>query len=152
MGSQLGGHPAPQFGENQLGTAQVCQEQRTRSREGGFSLVEVMIAVVILTILTFTTALVLVPVGREHRSTRETSVANAAAQSILEELHATPFNEILTRYPDGQTIEITELQNGSVQVTYEDPTSDPLIVQVDLSWESRDLGPRSESYFTVRTE
>jgi len=128
------------------------KESRPKPVKSGFSLVEVMIAVVILTILTFTTALVLVPVGREHRSTRETSVANAAAQNILEELHATPFNEILTRYPDGQSIEINELQNGSVQVSYEDPTSDPLIVQIDLSWESRDLGPRSQTYFTVRTE
>ena len=120
--------------------------------EAGFSLIEITIAIVILTVLSFTTALVLVPVSREHRSARETDIANAAVRSVLESIHATPFNEILTNYPPDDVIDIAELENGQITVSYEDPTADPLVVQLDLTWDSDESGAMSRSFFTVRTE
>ena len=123
-----------------------------RERNGGFSLIEVTIAIVILAVLSFTTALVLVPVSREHRSARETDIANAAVRSVLESVHATPFNELLINYPNGNTIPITDLTNGQIAVSYADPTADPLIMQLDLSWDSPESGAMSRTFFTVRTE
>ena len=120
--------------------------------EAGFSLIEVTIAIVILTVLSFTTALVLVPVSREHRSAQETDIANAAVRSVLESVHATPFNELLGRYPNGDTIPITDLSSGQIAISYEDPAADPLVMQLDLTWESNQSGSMSRSFFTVRTE
>jgi len=115
-------------------------------------MIEITIAIVILAVLSFTTALVLVPVSREHRAARETDIANSAVRNILESIHATPFNEILARYPDGQVIDIAALPNGEIRVSYENPGADPLIVRLDLSWDSPEQGPTQRSFFTVRTE
>lgn len=118
----------------------------------GFSLLEVTIAIVILAVLSFTTALVLVPVSREHRAARETDIANSVVRSILEEVHATPFNEIIARYPQGNEIVIAALDAGLVRITYENPAADPLVMRIDLSWNSPEQGPMQRSFFTVRTE
>ena len=120
--------------------------------EAGFSLIEVTIAIVILAVLSVTTALVLVPVSREHRSAQETDIANAAVRSVLESVHATPFNELIGRYPDGGTIPITDLSNGQIAISYQDPAADPLIMQLDLTWDSDESGAMQRSFFTVRTE
>jgi prepilin-type N-terminal cleavage/methylation domain-containing protein len=125
---------------------------RADTARAGFSLIEVTIAIVILTVLSFTTVLVLVPVSKEHRGARETDIANTAVRNIIEAVHATPFNEILTRYPDGQVIAIGALPSGEVRVSYEDVEADPLIMRLDLSWDSPELGPTQRSFFTVRTE
>jgi len=130
-------------------------ERSPTPRQGpraGFSLIEVTIAIVILAALSFTTALVLVPVSREHRAARESDIANSAVRSILEEIHATPFNELLARYPDGEEIDIAGLEGGEIRVSYENPGSDPLVLRLDLSWDSPEQGPVERSFFTVRTE
>ncbi len=137
--------------EHPLGGDLLPHSGRSRV-QSGFSLLEVTIAIVILTVLSFTTALVLIPVSREHRSARETDVANASVRTILEEVHATPFNEILTRYPDGDQIAIVGLTNGLIAVSYENAAADPLVMRLDLSWDSPEQGPMQRSFFTVRTE
>jgi prepilin-type N-terminal cleavage/methylation domain-containing protein len=134
------------------GPGAAAPAPRRPVRRDGFSLIEVTIAIVILAVLSFTTALALVPVSREHRAARETDIANSAVRSILEEIHATPFNEILGRYPDGEVIGIAALENGEIRVSYENPGSNPLILRLDLSWESPEMGPTQRSFFTVRTE
>ena len=121
-------------------------------RSSGFSLVEVTIAIVVLTVLSFTTALVLVPVSREHRAAREMDLANASVRSVLESIHATPFSEIVTRYPNGTEWTVEDLPEGQIEISYEDPTADPLRVQLDLSWNSPDQGAMQRSFFTIRTE
>ena len=138
-----------------MSAAQPSMSEETkprRARDAGFSLIEVTIAIVILAVLSFTTALVLVPVSREHRSARETDIANAAVRSVLESVHATPFNELLITYPNGNTIPITNLTNGQIAVSYTDVNADPLIMQLDLSWDSAESGSMSRTFFTVRTE
>jgi len=112
----------------------------------------VTIAIVILTVLSLTTALVLVPVSREHRTARQTDVANSAVRNILESVHATPFNEIVNRYPDGGVIPIPALPGGQVTISYTDPTADPLYMQLDLSWNSPENGLMQKTFYTVRTE
>jgi len=98
------------------------------------------------------TALVLAPVAREHRSARESDNANAAVRDILEGMHATPFNEITTRYPQGAVLPIPDLTNGQIMISYQNPSSDPLVIQVDLRYDTPDSGQIQRTFFTVRTE
>lgn len=124
----------------------------SRPATAGFTLIEVTVAVAILAVLAFSTLLILVPVSREHRLTRESDVAVAVARNLLEQVYTVPFNDLLDRFPPGQVIPVAGLDGGQIQISYEDTTADPIVMQADLSWNSADYGPMARSFFTVRTE
>lgn len=130
----------------------VPEPRRDADPSEGFTLIEMIIAIAILTILAFSTVLVLVPVAREHRSARESDSANAAVRDVLEGMHATPFLEITTRYPEGIQIPIPDLPGGLITIDYQNANSDPLVIQVDLQYDTPDSGQISRTFFTVRTE
>lgn len=118
----------------------------------GFSLLELVIAVALLTSTALAATLVLVPVARETRLRREVGVASAAAKRVLEKIQAMPFNEIVTVYPQSYVEALPQLPAGSILVQYEDPAADPLRVQVQLSWDSGEIGAMQRTFSTVRTE
>ena len=124
----------------------------TRAGRGGFSLLEVVITIAILTSVCLATTLLLVPVARQSRIGRETETANLAANRVLERIQSTPFRDIISSYPQGSEQAVAELPNGKIKIIYEDPAADPLVIQADLSWESVELGPMSRTFNTVRTE
>jgi Tfp pilus assembly protein PilV len=120
--------------------------------EGGFSQLEVVLGVVILTSVTLGTLLVVIPVSRQVRVSREMELANIEARRVLEQIQASPFAEITTLYPPGSTRALVTLPSGQLTVNYVDPAADPLFVQATLAWTSADLGPMSRTFTTVRTE
>lgn len=122
------------------------------ARNQGFSLVEVAAAVSLLGILTISTLLTLVPVSRQTRLNRELESASAAARNVLEQVQATPYNEIVGSFPDGQTTSLTSLQSGTVVISYADATADPLVMTVTVAWDSPQVGPMSRVFTTVKTE
>ncbi|MEM7261551.1 MAG: hypothetical protein AAF488_06130 [Planctomycetota bacterium] len=115
-------------------------------------MVEVMIAIAILATLALSTLLTLVPIGRQTRLNRELQAATHAVGDVLERIHATPFNDLQTLYPDGQTASVSELQDGQLTVSYDDPTADPAILTLTLSWNSPQISPVTRTFTTVRTE
>ena len=71
---------------------------------------------------------------------------------VLERIQAVPFSEIQELYPDKTVIDVANLPEGSMTVTYDDPAADPLIINLLLSWKSIDLGNMSWDFMTMRTE
>ena len=120
-------------------------------RDTGFSLLEVMITLAILSGIAVSSLLVAVPISRQSRINREIQIANCSVQKVLETLEGQPLNTLATKYPQGSTYPIAELENGWVRVTYDDPAADPLQIQAVLSWISPDLGPMNRSFRTART-
>ena len=118
----------------------------------GFSLMEVAVAVTLLGVLAVSALLTIIPISRQTRVNRELEGAASAARNVLEQVHATPFNELATLYPDGTTIAVEGLESGEVAVSYPDPAADPLEMRLTLSWESPDLGEMSETFITMKTE
>ena len=118
----------------------------------GFSLLEVVLTIALLTTTTLGTSLLLVPIARQSRIGRETQIANSAARGVLERLQATPFKDLLTDYPPSSVKTISELPSGKVTVQYEDPAADPLIIEAIVTWDSPDLGSMSRAFNTIRTE
>lgn len=121
-------------------------------RAGGFSLLELVFTIAILTSVGLATTLVLVPVSRQSRIVRETQAANSAAQRVMERIQATPFKDILELYPPSMERPIPELHDGKVTITYDDPEGDPLVVHAEVAWQSPDLGSMSRTFTTSRTE
>jgi hypothetical protein len=111
-----------------------------------------VLAIAILTAVTLATTLLIVPIARQTRINRETEVATAAAQRVIEKFQATPFHQLVTLYPQGTTMTVPDLPSGSIAVSYADPDADPLLIRVDLSWQSEDLGSMLVNFHTVRTE
>lgn len=126
--------------------------QKPRDSEAGFSLIEVAVAVALLSILTVSTLLTLIPVSRQTRLTREMETASAAVRDLMERVHATPFSEVPVLYPDGTVVTLAALENGDVTIAYEDITADPLIISFDLAWNSPQIGSMSRTFVTVKTE
>ncbi len=125
---------------------------RRSERTAGFSLLETIVAVALLAVLTLSTLLTLIPISRQTRLNRELEVATYAVSDTLEKIHATPFNDLLTLYPAGQSIPIDDLPSGQIVIAYVDPTTDPLVMNVALSWESDEVGSMTRNFTTVRTE
>jgi prepilin-type N-terminal cleavage/methylation domain-containing protein len=123
-----------------------------RSRQRGFTLLEVVFAAGILGTLTFATLQVVVPVAKQARVSRELQLATTEVRKVLEKVQAAPFKDILTLYPDKSTTSAYGLTNGLIRVNYVDATADPLYMQVSLTWDSPDLGPIARTFVTVRTE
>ena len=121
-------------------------------RSSGMTLLEVIIAVAILTSLALSATLVFVPVSRQARVNREIAAANIEAKRVLEKVHAIPFKDIIKVYPQGRQVVINTLQGGVMTTTYEDPTADPLVMRAVLTWQSPDLGAMQRTYYTVCTE
>lgn len=123
-----------------------------RRRRAGFSLLEVAITLAVLTVVSLSSLLAIVPVARQSRLNREVETANAEARTVLEKIQSAPFHNIPALYPDAVNIPIPTLLSGSVTVDYADPNADPLFVQVTVAWTSRDGGAYSRTFITVRTE
>lgn len=121
-------------------------------RAGGFTLLEVTLAIVILTGLTLGSLMIIVPVSGQVRVSRQVSRATGEVQKVLERVQSTPFAEVTDEYPDGAVIEIDGLDEGKIVVGYDDPDADPLILTATLTWESPELGSMSEVFTTVRTK
>ncbi len=122
-------------------------------RRRGLTLIEVVMAISVLVLLTASTIITMVPVSRQNRMSREMELAVTEVRNVLEKVHATPFNDLVTLYPPGLVLPINELNNGKLLISYVNPDADPLVMQVELTWDSEEsLGSVSRTFYTVRTE
>jgi prepilin-type N-terminal cleavage/methylation domain-containing protein len=133
-------------------TMNYMVERHGSRAERGMTLLEVVIAVAILTSLALSSTLIFIPVSRQARVNREISVANNEAKRVMEKVQAVPFKDVTRIYPNGRVIVIGVLPNGTITTTYSDPAADPLVLRAVLSWDSPDLGTMTREFYTVRTE
>ncbi len=122
-----------------------------KGKAGGFSLLELVFALSILSILALSTMLAFVPVGRQSRTSRQVELASIAVKSILENVQATPYSNLLNTYPNGSESSVAGLDDGMVTINYEDTTSDPLVMQVTINWTS-ETGALSKTFFASKTQ
>lgn len=121
-------------------------------RRAGLSLLEVLITIALLTSVTLGTTVVLVPVARQSRINRETTLANARVRRVIETLLAIPFRDIVRTYPDRSVLELEDLPAGTLSVSYVDPSANPLEIHLELEWTSPDMGSMAFSFVTARTD
>ncbi|MCZ6795624.1 MAG: hypothetical protein O7J95_18625 [Planctomycetota bacterium] len=126
-------------------------DPRSETRRG-MMLLEVTSTVAFLTTVALSISLMVVPIARQSRLNKEVSTANAEAKQLLERIQATPFNELLASYPDGMVEVLPDLPGGQLTVQYEDVNADPLLVEVQLVWDSPEFGLMQRTFHSARTE
>lgn len=113
-------------------------DRRKRNKDAGFSLVELLIAVVILAIIVIPLLHVFLSSNRINIKSRKTLRATTAAQDIMEGLKAYDINELKAQFKDpasGFYVIDSRLIKGGVGVNGEDtsgtlvPVDDPAAVQ-----------------------
>jgi prepilin-type N-terminal cleavage/methylation domain-containing protein len=118
----------------------------------GFTLLEVALAIAILTALSLSTFHVVGPITRQAHTSREMEQATIEVKKILEKVQTMPFKDITRVYPEKRKIKVASLLNGEISVDYNEEAADPLHMHVEISWDSSELGTVSKSFLTVRTE
>ena len=122
------------------------------SQEAGFSILEVYVAAALLVVVMFSAMLTVVPVSRQVRISDDIDTVVAQVQNTLERLQVTPYSDIVTAFPAGVQLALTDVESGTLTITYEDPTADPLQIRVTANWTIPDLGPVERIFSTTRTE
>ena len=131
-----------------LPSAEASSHPRTRQ---GFTLIEIMIALSLLSILALSTMLAIIPVGRQARLSREMNTAATALRSVLEQVQTLPFDSLPSRYLQGQVVPVAALSGGQIVINYTDPTVDPIEISIAISWNSPEMGPYSRTFTTLKT-
>lgn len=78
--------------------SRIPRLRRRRACRGGFTLVEVLVVVAIVTVAMGLMTNTIVTVGKLAPVNRETARAMDAARSVAEELRSVPFDELWARY------------------------------------------------------
>lgn len=124
---------------------------------GGVTLVELIVAVAIIA---FGVVTLMAQIEASYKITnvnRETNKAMAHLQAGMEKIISTPFNDIVSKYPNGSTIDMSniepiDLMNGErLTVSYADVNADPLQITATVSWTSSDGRARTRTLTTMRT-
>lgn len=150
---------------------------RSKNTPKGFTLIELMIATVITVVFSVAIYVALLSSVNLSKTARETSVATAELESILEEINNTPFTNLTVVYPGsvprplGQSVETPPpcydvnpaldtsvaayrdrfLNDERVWVEYPNPGTDPLEVRIRIWWRTYRGTHREESISTMRT-
>jgi len=128
----------------------------------GTTLVEVLVALLVFSVALGGLVSSLLNIMEVIDLARDTSQATADLRSMLERIRATPFDDILARFPNGTAngpalypytdiLGNYTISNESVVVTYANTTTDPLEIHVALSWQDKRGRTRSTSMATYRT-
>ncbi len=115
------------------------------------TLVEMVIALSLLSLLTLSAIIVVVPVGRQARLGREIDVATTAVRTLLQKVQLMDFDEISPAYQLSAVSPITNLPGGNVDVTSTTISADTIEIKFTLSWNSPDIGTFSKTFTTLRT-
>lgn len=127
--------------------------------EGGFTILEVMITAALFTVVSLALAMIVIPVSREQRASREIEAATSHARNIIEELQTLPYPQVVERCDPAtwpQSVALTgdpEAPSvvGTLEVNAVDLDADPLQIEIKISWSSHDLGDREQTYWVLRT-
>lgn len=123
----------------------------------GISLVELLIAVTIITVGAMT---LMAQLEASHKITtvnRETNTAMAHLQAMMEKVISVPFSDIAHTYPNGTIVYVGQSgledpMNGEyVKIEYADAAADPLQITLTVYWTSFDGRMRTRSLTTMRT-
>ena len=115
------------------------------------TLVEMTIALSLLSLLTLSAIVVVVPVGRQARLGREIDVATTAVRTHLQRVQLMDFDQISPAYALTATTPVANLPGGNVSVTSTTVSADSVEVQFTVSWTSADIGTYSKTFTTLRT-
>ena len=131
----------------------MMQEVANRtSRHAGLTLLEVATSAAVLVVVAMSSVLMMLPIAKQARISREMDTGLMAAEEYIEGLQLSPFDTITTKFPPGQETSVDTLNEGKIVVEYADPDVDPLVVHVHLTWTSPDLGSMSRTFTTARTK
>lgn len=135
---------------------------KIRKKSAGVTLVEVLIAIAIIVfavagIMDFYLA-VLVLSGINN----EEAVANTHSANIMEAIRCTPFNNITVNFPNGVNdgtggnnystiVGGYPLVNEHIVVSYVNPGSDPLEINVSVNWQDKRGTARTRNLVTKMT-
>lgn len=144
---------------------------------GGFTIIELMIATAVLVVFATGTYIAILSSMDLSKTARETSIATAELECILEEINNTPFVNLAVSFPGsaarpaGQSVETPppcynvnpaldtsipayrgrNLEDERVWVEYPNPGTDPLEIRVCIWWRTHRGTHREVTMSTVRT-
>ena len=119
----------------------------------GMTLIEVTIAIAILSVIALAVAITIVPVTIAARDSAELFAAVDSAEDFLEKIQALPYDRIVETYPDGKVWPAnTACQGGTVTISYEDPIADLLVISVIVNWTDQKNESRELTFQTRRVE
>jgi prepilin-type N-terminal cleavage/methylation domain-containing protein len=124
-----------------------ASRSRRPRRSQGLTLIEVLIATTVLSIaavVAFPTMLSFVALSD---AAREKNVATHDLTTALEDVAATPFDQVTKTYANGLAIPkfaALHLSKESIVVAYDDPAADPLIVTLTMTWNDAKGRPLKE--------
>ena len=143
--------PTPEAGRSLVarGPLQVPLRRPTQS---GFTLLEVAISLSVLATVLGSTILTLVPMTQQNLLSQEIDVALVRTRGLLEEIKAVPRASLPERFPSGSSLPFAALVAGRFDLSYDDLKRFPLLVRVDVSWQSADGTLRDDTFYAVKIE
>jgi len=127
------------------------------SAKRGFTLVEAMVAAVILLIVGLALLQVLILSLNYSQQAREYTVIADDLRDVFEEIRSVSFANLPVLYPHNSSIPAAvvggfQLENEAITISYPAGTgADPLEIQVTVTWKSKRGTTRSYTMKTLRT-
>ncbi len=139
----------------------VINMQKPLGKQAGFTIIELMIALFVLTVMIATYVGANYAAQRTTEEMNERTIAIQDANRIIEQMRDASNTEdwdfpedTVAAYPDGNTVAgIENLPNETITVSYASPTSNPLDVTITVAWTSymgREHTEAVETYITQR--
>lgn len=131
---------------------------RKRSKEGGFTLIELMIALLVLTLVIVGYVGANITAQRNSEEMHERTLAIQDANSAIEQMRdasktGTFPGNVVTLYPQNSQITgFNNLTNEQVTVNYANSTANPLDVTVTVAWLSYTQRQNTEAVQTYITQ
>ena len=111
---------------------------KKESKARGFSLVELMVAMAVFIVMAMAVGGLLLAVSDTADNDEELRIASMDLQTVMETINGTPFDSIVTTYPDGLMVPAyydLNLSSEILTVSYADPAAtSPLQIVLQVSW------------------
>lgn len=128
----------------------------------GISLIEILIAIAVIVSASLAIIETFLVNLNASEMNKGNTVAMAHLTNIMERIKSTPFNEIVNQFPngvaDGAVANLYSdivggylLNSEHIIVAYVDPASDPLEINITLTWVYANSIPRANSLVTKMT-
>lgn len=139
----------------------MSMRRRTRRGDAGFTLVELMIAIVVLLVAVLGTFAAQFRSRELLQTSRETAIAMADLQAAMEQVLLRPVDQIpvaSSAYADGQPIAAyTDLHLSGQRIVADYPgyaggaIPDPLPIVLTMTWNDPRGRPRTETLRSMKT-
>lgn len=132
------------------------------------TLLEVAVAVVVLTLMCASAGGLLVALARQSELNRQMAVVNSETSNALSLVHAAPFDSIAAELQQDGYVDQgnfvyqkslagvpLSLPSGTINVSLRNangiPLPDPLYLDINVTWDAPPSGQEVRNYVTVRT-